>query len=191
MATPSPAHDELQRIEQQIEQLQGAAANNQDALKQLEGLQQRVEALRRQISGKLTPWERTEMARHPLRPYPLDYIERIYKKFRDRIKVRKDEGIKVTKEYLEKSNTFIYLDPPYFKKGAMLYHRHYNESDHKRLADLLNGNCDKHWLLTYDERSQIRELYHNRYRQRLPLKYRVRGSRRAYELMIFSDSIFN
>jgi len=81
MATPSSAQDELQRIEQQIEQLQGVAANNQDALKQLETLQQRVEALRRQISGKLTPWERTEMARHPMRPYPLDYIERIFPDF--------------------------------------------------------------------------------------------------------------
>jgi acetyl-CoA carboxylase carboxyl transferase subunit alpha len=81
MATSSSAHDELQRIEQQIEQLQGAAGNNTEALKQLEGLQQRVEALRRQISGKLTPWERTEMARHPMRPYPLDYIERIFPDF--------------------------------------------------------------------------------------------------------------
>src|SRR5271167_1943722 len=75
------AQVELQRIEQQIEQLQGAAANNQDALQQLEGLQQRVEALRRQISGNLTPWERTELARHPMRPYPLDYIERIFPDF--------------------------------------------------------------------------------------------------------------
>ena len=75
------AQSELQHIEQQIEQLQGAAANNQEALKQLEGLQQRVEALRRQVSGKLTPWERTEMARHPMRPYPLDYIERIFPDF--------------------------------------------------------------------------------------------------------------
>ena len=81
MATSSSAHDELQRIEHQIEQLQSAAGDNQDALKQLEGLQQRVEALRRQISGKLTPWERTEMARHPMRPYPLDYVERIFPDF--------------------------------------------------------------------------------------------------------------
>ena len=81
METPSGAQAELQRIEQQIEQLQGAAANNQDALNQLEGLQVRVEALRRQISGQLTPWERTELARHPMRPYPLDYIERIFPDF--------------------------------------------------------------------------------------------------------------
>ena len=81
MEAASNAHSELQRVEQQIEQLQGAAGDNQEALKQLEGLQQRVEALRRQISGKLTPWERTELARHPMRPYPLDYIERIFPDF--------------------------------------------------------------------------------------------------------------
>ena len=81
MEAASSPQSELQRIEQQIEQLQGAAANNQEALKQLEGLQQRVEALRRQVSGQLTPWERTEMARHPMRPYPLDYIERIFPDF--------------------------------------------------------------------------------------------------------------
>ena len=81
MEAASNAHSELQRVEQQIEQLQSAASGNQEALKQLEGLQERVEALRRQISGKLTPWERTELARHPMRPYPLDYIERIFPDF--------------------------------------------------------------------------------------------------------------
>ena len=81
MDPASNPQSELQRIEQQIEQLQGAAGNNQEALKQLEGLQQRVEALRRQVSGKLTPWERTEMARHSMRPYPLDYVERIFPDF--------------------------------------------------------------------------------------------------------------
>src|ERR1035441_5399894 len=81
MEVPSNPQSELQHVEQQIEQLQSAAANNQEALKQLEGLQERVEALRRQISGKLTPWERTELARHPMRPYPLDYVERIFPDF--------------------------------------------------------------------------------------------------------------
>ena len=52
MEAASNAQTELQLVEQQIEQLQGAAGDNQEALKQLEGLQQRVEALRRQISGK-------------------------------------------------------------------------------------------------------------------------------------------
>jgi acetyl-CoA carboxylase carboxyl transferase subunit alpha len=81
MEGASNARSELQHVEEQIEQLQSAAGDNQEALKQLEGLQERVEALRRQISGKLTPWERTELARHPMRPYPLDYVERIFPDF--------------------------------------------------------------------------------------------------------------
>ncbi|HUI84514.1 MAG TPA: acetyl-CoA carboxylase carboxyltransferase subunit alpha [Candidatus Binatia bacterium] len=81
MEAVSKAQEELERIEEQIAQLQGAAADNQDALKRLQALHERVEALRRQMSGQLTPWERTELARHPNRPYPLDYIERIFPDF--------------------------------------------------------------------------------------------------------------
>ena len=33
------------------------------------------------MSGELTAWERTELARHPNRPYPLDYIERMFTGF--------------------------------------------------------------------------------------------------------------
>ncbi len=65
MEAASNAQSELQRIEQQIEQLQGAAGNNQEALKQLESLQQRVESLRRQISGQLTP-----VGTHRISPSP-------------------------------------------------------------------------------------------------------------------------
>ena len=81
MEAVSKAKDELEKIEAQIEQLQSAAGNNQDAKKQLQVLHDRVDALRRQMSGELTPWERTELARHPNRPYPLDYIERMFSDF--------------------------------------------------------------------------------------------------------------
>src|ERR1700691_2643392 len=78
MEAASKAQEELLQIEAQIQQLQAVAGDNQAALKQLQGLHKRVESLRRQMSGQLTPWERTELARHPNRPYPLDYIERIF-----------------------------------------------------------------------------------------------------------------
>ena len=81
MEAASKAQEELQKIEIQIEQLQGAAGNNQDAQKQLKILHDRVESLRRQMSGQLTAWERTELARHPNRPYPLDYVERMFAGF--------------------------------------------------------------------------------------------------------------
>jgi acetyl-CoA carboxylase carboxyl transferase subunit alpha len=81
MEAVSKAQAELEKIEQQIEQLQGAAGNNPEAQKQLQTLHDRVDALRRQMSGQLTAWERTELARHPNRPYPLDYIERMFTGF--------------------------------------------------------------------------------------------------------------
>ena len=77
----SKAQQELEKIEAQIAQLQAAAGANQEAQKQLSALHDRVGSLRRQISGQLSTWERTELARHPNRPYPLDYIERVFPDF--------------------------------------------------------------------------------------------------------------
>jgi len=81
MEAVSKAQDELERIEKQIEQLEGAAGDNQEARRQLQEMHNRVDALRRQMAGQLTAWERTELARHPMRPYPLDYIERLFSEF--------------------------------------------------------------------------------------------------------------
>ena len=81
METASKAQSELERIEKQIEQLQSVTADNKDAQRQLQAAHERIAALKRQMSGELTAWERAELARHPNRPYPLDYIERIFPDF--------------------------------------------------------------------------------------------------------------
>jgi acetyl-CoA carboxylase carboxyl transferase subunit alpha len=81
MEAASKAQTELERIEKQIVDLQAIAGENQDARKQLDQMHQRVDSLRRQVSGKLSAWERTELARHPNRPHFLDYVERIFPDF--------------------------------------------------------------------------------------------------------------
>lgn len=81
MEAASKAQTELERIEKQIEHLQAVAGENQEARRQLAELRKQVDSLRRQVSGQLSAWERTELARHPMRPYPLDYIERIFPDF--------------------------------------------------------------------------------------------------------------
>lgn len=72
------AEQELAQIEQQIEQLQAVPGQNDETRRQVERLHERVDALRRQIRSGLTAWEKTELARHPQRPYTLDYVERIF-----------------------------------------------------------------------------------------------------------------
>ena len=81
MEAASKAQSELERIEKQIAELQAAAGDNQQTQQELTQLRGRVDALRRQMSGQLTAWERAELARHPNRPYPLDYIELIFPDF--------------------------------------------------------------------------------------------------------------
>ncbi len=41
-------------------------------------LQRRAERLQRQIFSALTPWQRTQLSRHPRRPYTIDYIDRLF-----------------------------------------------------------------------------------------------------------------
>jgi acetyl-CoA carboxylase carboxyl transferase subunit alpha len=78
MDSASKARQELERIEEQIGSLESVAGDNQDARRQLQELHGKVDTLRQQITAQLNAWGKTELARHPQRPYTLDYIERLF-----------------------------------------------------------------------------------------------------------------
>jgi acetyl-CoA carboxylase carboxyl transferase subunit alpha len=72
----------LLELERQIEDLQRLAAERQiDVGGEMEGLQQKLEALRAEIYRSLTPIQRVTVARHPRRPYTLDYLSTIFTDF--------------------------------------------------------------------------------------------------------------
>lgn len=48
---------------------------------EIERLRSKSEALTRSIFGKLTPWQIARLARHPRRPYTLDYLSRAFTEF--------------------------------------------------------------------------------------------------------------
>lgn len=52
-----------------------------DKSKEIAALERDRERLLREIFRKLTPWDRTLLARHPQRPYSLDYIRAIFDDF--------------------------------------------------------------------------------------------------------------
>ena len=82
--------------------------------------------------------------------------------YKTRITVSKKDGIAQTNHYLTKGNALIYLDPPYYDKGATLYLNHYKRLDHEALARRLNRNPEGLWLLTYDNNKEIKSLYRHR-----------------------------
>jgi acetyl-CoA carboxylase carboxyl transferase subunit alpha len=85
----SKAQHELERIEQQIQKLETVAGDNQLAHDQLHALLERVANLRKQVGVTLGPWEKVELARHPQRPYTLDYVANI---FTDYSEIHGDRG---------------------------------------------------------------------------------------------------
>src|SRR5260370_12658494 len=85
------AQQELTKIEEQITRLEALEGQSAETLRQIKQLHERVNDLRREISSHLNAWERTELARHPQRPYTLDYVERI---FTDWSEIRGDHGFR-------------------------------------------------------------------------------------------------
>jgi len=78
LESTTKAERELQNIERQISSLEAAAGDNREARARLQRLHEQVEQMRRQLSAQQSAWVKTELARHPQRPYTLDYIERIF-----------------------------------------------------------------------------------------------------------------
>ena len=52
-------------------------------VKEMEKLRKKVDKLKSEVFSSITDWQRTQLARHPRRPYTLDYIERICDRFEE------------------------------------------------------------------------------------------------------------
>ncbi len=62
-------------LENKIEEMRKyASVEGLDMSDELSRLEERAEEMRREIYSGLTPWQRVLVARHPKRPYTLDYI---------------------------------------------------------------------------------------------------------------------
>ena len=69
-------------LEQQIQELKtGAAAKKINLDSAIKPLEEKLNQEKKQVYQNLTPWQRVQLARHPKRPYTLDYIGKIMADF--------------------------------------------------------------------------------------------------------------
>ncbi len=69
-------------LENKIEELKSLSTVSDGILKkEIDGLTKKVDELRESIFANLTRWQRVQLARHPDRPYTLDYIFKIVDDF--------------------------------------------------------------------------------------------------------------
>lgn len=69
----------INELEKEIEAL--STATSPEEKEKLKNLQKECEELKQKIFAELTPWQRTQIARHILRPGITDYIPRIFSEF--------------------------------------------------------------------------------------------------------------
>lgn len=55
-----------------------ASVERIDLVDEIAKLEKKIESLREEVYRNLTPWQRVQLARHPDRPYTLDYIEMMF-----------------------------------------------------------------------------------------------------------------
>lgn len=74
----------LKTLEEQLENLRKTAADHKvDVSKEIESLERTFDETKRNVYRDLTPWQRIQLARHPGRPYSLDYIKLIFEDFQE------------------------------------------------------------------------------------------------------------
>ncbi len=79
---------ELDQLEREVEELRRLAESDLPE-SELERLRREVTELKREFHEHLGPWQRAQLARHPQRPYPLDFIRLL---FTDFVELHGDRG---------------------------------------------------------------------------------------------------
>lgn len=74
----------LMALEKQLEDLrQQSQESNADFSEEITAIERKIESMRREAYQKLGIWDRVQLARHPRRPYSLDYIHRLFTDFEE------------------------------------------------------------------------------------------------------------
>ena len=74
----------IAELEAKIEELRYVQDDSAvDISEEIDRLKKKVQGLTKDIYAKLTPWQISQVARHPQRPYTLDYIEAMFSDFHE------------------------------------------------------------------------------------------------------------
>ena len=73
------------QLEEKIQELRDMSSGSEglDLTSDINGLEKKKAKLLKEIFNKLSPWEMSLLARHPNRPYTLDYINMIFTDFHE------------------------------------------------------------------------------------------------------------
>ena len=118
-------------------------------------------------------------------------VERIAA-YRERISISNLDALEFVKRIdadFHSTPPFLYLDPPYYDKGAELYLSTYVHDDHVAVGKALRQRKSPHWVATYDDVPAIRGIYAKCRMIPFRLRYTANRIRRGRELLILSKRL--
>ncbi len=114
---------------------------------------------------------------------------------KDRIYLENLDALKLIKKIKKESNnknTIFYFDPPYYLKGPGLYMSFYKDQDHKLVAEEIRKIKRAHWIVSYDNTKEIKQIYNWVSKKReFNLIHSAFKTRKGKEILFFSDSLKN
>ncbi|MEA3063631.1 MAG: adenine methylase [Sphingomonadales bacterium] len=110
-------------------------------------------------------------------------------KYRDRIHLSNlDASVFLSTCNTLPDRSFLFIDPPYFKKGPGLYTSFYRAEDHSTLAQSIM-RLNLPWAVTYDDVPEIRGLYRTCRQFTFDIHYSAHQKRLGTELLIASKGL--
>ena len=85
-------------------------------------------------------------------------------------------------------NSLIYLDPPYYVKGAELYRNFYQHDDHVKIANTLSS-LSLPWVVSYDNVEEIKLMYSSFRMAEYSLNYTAQDKKKGSEVIIYNHDI--
>ena len=76
-----PFERPIVELEKRIQELKASNRGGVDLTGEIPSAEKKLEKALKEIFDSLTPWQRVQVARHPLRPYTLDYIRYLTEDF--------------------------------------------------------------------------------------------------------------
>lgn len=87
------------------------------------------------------------------------------------------------------SDVIFYFDPPYYYKANSLYMNHYKDESHRLVSEKIKGIERIRWIVSYDNVSEIKELYSDCNKKEYSFKHTAHSSRVGQEILFFSSNL--
>ncbi|WP_027633402.1 DNA adenine methylase [Clostridium hydrogeniformans] len=111
--------------------------------------------------------------------------------YRDRIKVYNLDTEELIKQVISNLNkkSFIFFDPPYYKKGSCLYTNFYKHDNHISLSNKIKNIKYHSWIVTYDNIDNIKRMYKGYFKELYKLNYSVKVKYKGEEVIMYSNTL--